>query len=1001
MTAARAVRRLLPALLLLLAAPAHAASTAQDPTQAGWFPGEPRLTPALVSDPGFGQRFSTPVEGQVYARPVVDDGVLVVATEANRVYGLDPEDGAQLWTTAFGRPFDASGPLVDCSDLQPQVGITSTPVVDPATHTAYLVSKEDVADPGDDPVGRHQLHALDTRTGQERPGYPVTLDGTADNAPGVRFEPTWQLQRPQLVLQDGVVYIGFGGHCDRGPFRGWMFGVRASDGQVRARWTSVTDPSSTGGGIWQAGTGPASDGPGQLLVATGNGFGDDPTPEQPTPGSTPPGGLSESVVRLVVQPDGTLRATDFFAPASAEVLDLYDADFASGGPVVLPDVPFASGTTQDRVVIAGKEGIVYSLDGHQLGGFRQGPGEPGDQGDGVGVLKGPGRAGVWGRPAAWPGPVPAPGQEGRGWLYVPATGYGPGALDVYRMVDGKPSLCTQSDGTAVPSGLGTSSAVISSDGRTEGSATAWMVSMPYRDGEGAQLTAYDATPTGCTPGGLKLLRTFAVGRGTKYASPTVTAGRVYVGTLEGRVLGFGAPAAPGLRSSGGSAGAVVLGQTGTATVHLRAEGAAVRLSGAGLSGDGFRLTSPVTAQTIPAGGTLDLAISFTPSAVGPVGGTLRLQTGSGEVPVALSGRGRSAGPYLEVSPSVIDVGTVEVGEVAEQSVVLESLGAKPVTVSAKRLPAAPFTVPDLPAGTFTLQPDERRVITVRFAPQASGATETGLEVTSDGSEPAVQRQVTLLGAAGVRGQVQVPAALPFGKVGLGSTASLPLDLVNTGDLPLPLTRFKAPGQGGAFSYLGGADEGGLVPPHGSLRGVVTFTPRATGAAAGGVEVNSDDGLGLRVVRLSGLGELPPPPATAPPATSTPPPADPTTTPPPPDPPAAPLPTDNGSSVLNLPGATKPPARPASAALVRLALIPGPPRTLRLTLRRRATVELTLARRRGAAGVARAGRTRRARPAGSASVRRPAPGAGRRLAPGRYRVAVVCGRTTRRATFTVR
>ena len=107
------------------------------------------------------------------------------------------------------------------------------------------------------------------KTDLEQPHFPVELGGTAQDAPGVSFAPTTQLQRPGLLLLNGVVYAGFGGHCDTRPWRGWVFGVSTQTGQVTTRW--VDNETAEGGGIWQSGNGPASDGAGYIYLATGNG----------------------------------------------------------------------------------------------------------------------------------------------------------------------------------------------------------------------------------------------------------------------------------------------------------------------------------------------------------------------------------------------------------------------------------------------------------------------------------------------------------------------------------------------------------------------------------------------------------------------------------------------------------------------------------------------------------------------------------------------------------
>ncbi len=292
--------------LLLLSAVAACApalgveiTNSGDNLRTGWYPDEPSITPQLVSGGTFGQLWSAPVEGQVYAQPLLDDGTLFVATENNKVYGLDPTTGALKWSQplSLGTPWNPND--IGCGDLTPSVGVTATPVIDPATHIAYLTHK--TYESGNSGAANWYMDAVDVATGAEEPGFPVALSGAAQNAPGQSFPATKELQRPGLLLLEGVVYAAFGSHCDIAPWQGWVFGVSTA-GAVKARW--VADASGNGAGIWQSGAGLTSDAPGNILLSTGNGG----APSTPTPGNTPPENLGESVVRLQVQADGSLEA---------------------------------------------------------------------------------------------------------------------------------------------------------------------------------------------------------------------------------------------------------------------------------------------------------------------------------------------------------------------------------------------------------------------------------------------------------------------------------------------------------------------------------------------------------------------------------------------------------------------------------------------------------------------------------------------------------------------
>jgi hypothetical protein len=271
----------------------------------------------------------------------------------------------------------------------PNIGITGTPVYDRGTGTAYFAAK---VNDGPDTLQPHwYLHAIDAQTGAERAGWPVTIAGAASNAPARTFTPYTLMQRTGLLLMGGSVHLGFGSHCDHQPYVGFVVGVNAS---TRAMTLWATEDASGDGraGVWMAGGGPVSDGPGRIFVSTGNGV----TPP-PAPGSSPPGELSESVVRLAVTGDGSLSAQDFFSPSNAAQLDQNDQDLGSGGPVALPP-SFGTAAHPRLMVQVGKDGRVFLLDRDHLGGRSQGPGG----GDDVLGVTGPFN-GVWGHPGVWGG----------------------------------------------------------------------------------------------------------------------------------------------------------------------------------------------------------------------------------------------------------------------------------------------------------------------------------------------------------------------------------------------------------------------------------------------------------------------------------------------------------------------------------------------------------------------------------------------------------------------
>ena len=841
-----------------------------DDLRTGWYPDESSLSPQVVSGDTFGQLWSAPVDGQVYAQPLLSTtgttasptGMLVVATETDNVYGLDPVNGAQQWHTNLGTPFDPG--TISCPDIQPSIGTTATPVIDSSTNTVYMTHKA-VAN---GQVGWY-MDALDVATGDEKPGWPVALStgsGFADNA-AVTFFPRTQQQRPGLLLMNGIVYAAFGSHCDTQPFQGWVFGVSASAHQITAKW--VDEDDTNGGGIWESGAGIMSDGSGRILFATGNGG----APSSPAPGSSVPADCGECVMRLQVQSDGTLKPVDFFAPYDATALDQSDSDFGSGGVVGLPDQYFGTSSFPHLAVTVGKEGYVYLLNRDSLGGYDQGPGA----GDKVLQRLGP-RGGVWGRAAVWPG-------DG-GYVYIPtSTGSsGGGLFDVYKYGvngSGNPSLSLAGSAPDV-FGWGSGSPVITSDGTNTASAVVWDIWSTNRQGTGGQLRAYSPIPTGNQ---LQLLHApWPIGDANNYSSPGVGAGRLYVGTRDGTVLAFGSPTPQPLSGSGLSfprttEGTTSAGQTLTITANQP-----VTVSSLAFSDPEFAYGTP--APTVPVtlnrGDTLSVPVTFTPSQTGPVAGQLTATTTDGAtVSFSLSGTGQAPEGLLAADPAFLSLGGTEVGGELTGTVTFSNQGAGPLTVSAFDSPSAPFSVSDPPS---TIAPGDSVTVDVSFDPQAVGQynDEIRLSTTDSQGQNPQSQTVEVSASASTPGQLQFSSeAIDFGAVAVGTTAGRTFTISNTGGTAVTIDKSKPP-FGGAFaaSPPTSLPEGTTIEPGQSVTETVTFAPTSLGPAGGTWQITGDDGSGLHVVQFSGTGTAPGSGSTAsgaPPATSGPPPPPPPTT----------------------------------------------------------------------------------------------------------------------------
>lgn len=811
------------------AVPPGVVKYAADDLGTGWYDNQPRLAPSTVAGATFGQLFKVNVTGQVYAQPLVAGGTLFVVTEDNFVYGLDAETGQPRWP-AFnvGSPFLASD--IGCGDLTPHLGITGTPVIDAAEGVAYFAAKSYVS--GTSGAVRWQMHGVLVATGAEKPGFPVTIAGTASNEPALAFEPRHHHQRPGLLLQDGVVYAAFGSHCDIGPYQGWIAAV-TTNGAIRSLWSTESGPGrGSGAAIWQSGGGLISDGPGRIFFATGNGG----AVTGPIGGKTPPPILAEAVVHVDVQANGTLRASDFFSPFNARSgLDPADADFGSGGPTAMPSALFGTPAHPNLLVVVGKEGFVYLLDRDNLGGIGNGPGGS----DNVVARIGP-NGGVWSKPSIW-------GGDG-GYVYILPNA---GPLFAYRYGltgSGAPTLIVA--GTSSDSfGFSSGAPVVTSDGSASGSALVWVIWSSGGSGAGGQLRAYDAVPG--SDGKLVLRFSAPVGTVSKFAPPGVGAGRIYVATRDGNVYGFGAPVSVAISAPATRFGAVPVGSSATRTVIATAQRATV-VTGFSTTSSQFTAGAPDRAlpAALAAGETIAVPVTFSPGVVGPIGGSLDIVTErDGVSSSALSGSGQAAGPALIADKVIVSFGGVVAGGTLTGSVTLSNAGAQPLTITGVTPPDAPFTATGLPTIGAVIDPGGALTVALAFSPTTTGEFNDEFAVQSTGGDVSIALSGNSLTAGNL---VVSTLALDAGEVARGASRAVAFTLTNTGGSDVTITKSKPPVLG-AFVAATALDEGSKIRPGQTVTQIVLFAPVSEGAAHDTWVINGDDASGLKTIELSGTG----------------------------------------------------------------------------------------------------------------------------------------------------
>lgn len=801
-----AVSAVAVALLSLTGPAARADETTigYSPLRTNWDDDEPRLGPDAVGAADFGSLWDVTLPrpdgqtadsypNQVYAQPLVAGGLVIVATEENQVDALDPATGALVWSDSLGTPWTA----VDCGDLVPHVGITSTPVYDPDTHAVYVVAK---TDDGSGPGGVHiRLHSLDVGTGAERAGFPVEIQGTATNT-GEVFDPYTSHQRTGLLLMGGTVYFGTASHCDHGAYVGYVVGVTTAGG-TPVLWSSESGAADSEAGIWQSGGGLMSDGAGRIFVATGNGIS-----PPPGPGADPPGTLAESVVRLGVNGDGTLTAHDFFSPANNTKLDQDDADLGSGSPVALPD-DFGSAAHPHLLVIAGKDGVVWLLDRDDLGGNAQGP-----RGHDLVVSTLHGR-GVWGRAAAF---TAGSGAGAKHYLYLLPSTAPMQAIQVAPNASGVPTMSI-AGATDQSFAFGSGSPVVTSDGTDPATALVWVVTLADRDGSGAMLQAWPAAPPTAAP--WHPIWSAPLGTAAKFLQPATDGGRVFVATKDGRVLAFGRPTKAAVTTPPTDFGLLPVGDTATKTVTLTAHRAvtvtAVTASGPFTAG----APDPALPATLDDGQSVTVPVTFAPISPGATTGVLHVTADGDPYSFSLNGTGTQDG--LLASPPALEFAPTSVGQGAQLGVTIQNTGTTPATITGVDSPGAPFHTDGLPGGGDVIAPQESVSGNVLFQPTAAGEFEDQLVITADTGSVTIPLQGDgFIGAPKIKIS---PAQLDFGSVPPGTTRSLAFVVKNAGTATMEITKAAPPSP--PFSVPAPIGEGTEVAPGDQLTVTVKLTAR--------------------------------------------------------------------------------------------------------------------------------------------------------------------------------
>jgi hypothetical protein len=520
-----------------------------DNTRSGWNQKEQILNVNNVASGHFGIVATTTVDADIYTQPLIANGIVIggathdvvyVGTSNDTVYAIDAYTG----TVLISRHLGAAVPIADvpgsgCGVSGPTIGILGTPVIDRGNHTIYLIDFEVVSSflPFSS-VLTFKLHGLDLSTLADVTNSPVTVSAsnTLSNSSPINFNASNALQRPALLLSNGVIYAAFTGYCDSGTNRGWLLGWNESNLSPLAA-NELTDKQATStntyfnASIWMSGAGPAADSSGNVYFTSAN---SDPSGTSWSATNN----LEESVISM----NSTLTTVNsYFTPASYASLDVNDGDVSASGVTLVPKVP---GGAPTYAVSSEKQGRIFVMNMSSLGGLTNPPSGP----DNIPQEIASGGHGCWCSVGWYEGPdlnihvttgLGTGGQYSGGpqviqtWV-VNQTGsvpIGTGSSPSTAAPDGTTTLASTPYMGSNPLGYAATPGwfpVVSSNGVTPGTHILWGV-LRYAP----VLFAYNAVASG---GGYTLLYSSTAGAipwnnnpATPFLVPTVANGHVYVG----------------------------------------------------------------------------------------------------------------------------------------------------------------------------------------------------------------------------------------------------------------------------------------------------------------------------------------------------------------------------------------------------------------------------------------------------------------------------------------
>ena len=472
------------------------------------------LTPSTVNSTQFGLLRTLAVDGLVDAQPLIvtnlsvggqTRNVVYVVTEHGSVYSFDADTGSALVHRSLVPAGETTSDSRGCGQVAPEIGITSTPVIDRgagAHGTLYTVAMSK------DGAGQYfqRLHAIDLVTLAEQSQSPIVVQGTFpgtganSNGGNVTFDPAQYKERTGLLMVNGIIYTAWASHCDIQPYTGWIMGYDQTS-LAQTRILNVT-PNGSEGAIWQSGGGLAADTQGNVYALVANGTFDTTLDSAGRPAQ---GDYGNAFIKVATS--NPLVVSDYFAMSNATSESAADVDLGSGAPMLLPDLQDSTGTVRRLAVGAGKDGHLYVVNRDDMGKFKTSTNS------------------IWQDLAhALPGGIFSAPTYFNGRVYFADVN---GTLKAFAVTQAKLATSPASVSGNVFGRPGASPSV-SANGTAGG--IVWAIEST--GGQAAVLHAFDATNLATelynsnqAAGGRDHF-----GNGNKFITPTVANGKVYVGT---------------------------------------------------------------------------------------------------------------------------------------------------------------------------------------------------------------------------------------------------------------------------------------------------------------------------------------------------------------------------------------------------------------------------------------------------------------------------------------